>query len=162
MTAALASTPDIEVVLPLAPVAWQRADGRMGGGRRTPDATRRFELAVSRYTRAAMRGRRPLDGPTLLLLEFVEPHGTRCPVQSVWRSTKPDVDNLTKGVMDGLEKGGAYTHDSRVALLGTAHRWAAKGEAEHVRIGLVALRRDAGPVILELADGRRLALCLAV
>jgi Holliday junction resolvase RusA-like endonuclease len=67
----------------------------------------------------------PLDGPVRLIAKWCwpcegTPHG-----DGEWRSTKPDVDNITKMLNDAMEKLGFFTNDSRVASGVTEKFWAA-------------------------------------
>tara|TARA_R110000824_G_scaffold222761_2_gene410521 strand:- start:61 stop:483 length:423 start_codon:yes stop_codon:yes gene_type:complete len=79
--------------------------------------------AVATMTQWAMKGRTPFDRPVVLVVDIYNPRPKRkpktCP-EELWSNnavpcpTKPDADNGLGSIMDGMEKGGAFTMDSRV------------------------------------------------
>lgn len=120
----------IEFVIDAAPVA----KGRPRTGRHprtgaplifTPAKTRQAEQDIVAIANQ-YAPRAPLEGPLRLELEFVLPiPGSR---PAWWRSaaswrgvlptTKPDLDNLVKGILDALQRSGRwFRDDSQVAEL---------------------------------------------
>ena len=102
------------------PVPWARArrDGRrFFTDDRTASAKRRVALAA----RAA--GAVPLEGPVSVALEFdYDADETRVRIARVveGKATRPDVDNLSKLILDSLN-GVAFKDDGQVAML-LAHK----------------------------------------
>lgn len=69
---------------------------------------------VSLHARLAMRSSPPVEGPVRVLLEFAmaaPKRGAR-----PWPTTRPDIDKLTRAVLDALT-GIAYVDDSQVIAL---------------------------------------------
>lgn len=122
----------IEFEIPGDPQAWQRAGRSKRGGHYTPDDTRTFERRVRSLAAVeVMRARldKPYVGPVLLhvraffsaLADTVRAKGP-----AALKATRPDADNVVKGVADGLT-GAAYRDDGQVALL-VAEKWHAAGD----------------------------------
>ncbi|WP_233473935.1 RusA family crossover junction endodeoxyribonuclease [Cupriavidus pauculus] len=101
--------------------------GRAFGGRvtmRTPEKTVAYEGLVAHACHAAMKGMTPLSGPLKLDIDM------RVMIPASWpkkkqekaragvvRPTKkPDLDNVVKGLCDGMN-GIAYGDDSQIVLL---------------------------------------------
>lgn len=87
----------------------------------TPDKTARYEKLVGTYGVTAMGGRYPLRNPFIICMRFVLPVpqswpkarriaalAGACPMMS-----KPDLDNLAKTVLDGLN-GIVYADDCQI------------------------------------------------
>ncbi len=94
----------------------------IGGGKtqtHTPDKTVSFEGLVA-YA-AAAAGARIVEGPMCIVVIAVWPYRRGDPKRiresglCFPKDTKPDYDNIVKGVSDGLE-GVAYAMDSRVVF----------------------------------------------
>jgi Holliday junction resolvase RusA-like endonuclease len=92
--------------VPGPPVAWQRP--RTNGRRRWVDPkTRAFEDAVALVAMGAVGSAAPLDGPLEVLFQAILPRPQRLrrktdPDGLIPAPVKPDVDNLAKGILDGL------------------------------------------------------------
>lgn len=86
----------------------------------------RFEVEPVRVTVTAV-GARPLTLPK------------RAGRARLWRTSKPDVDNICKAVLDALVQGGVLRDDVLVAELIARSLVAADGEAPHVRIEVSVL-----------------------
>lgn len=56
---------------------------------------------------------KPLDGPLRLYVEWRFPTGTRH-LDGEWKITRPDTDNLQKGLKDCMTREGFWIDDSRV------------------------------------------------
>lgn len=115
------------------PVAWQRARLAKGGRHHFTDAeTRAWKDAVAVLGKAAMRGRELFREPIELLVVFLLPVPASWPAWKraaalagqVVPTTKPDWDNLGKGVSDALN-GIAWTDDAQVVDCFTRKRYAA-------------------------------------
>lgn len=76
------------------------------------------------------------DAPVKVTLGFVMP----APKRPRWLvpAVKPDIDKLTRAVLDGLVDGGLLFDDSRVVELHVVKRYVASGDAPGVRINVEA------------------------
>tara|TARA_R110000751_G_scaffold74682_1_gene150800 strand:+ start:4934 stop:5386 length:453 start_codon:yes stop_codon:yes gene_type:complete len=103
---------------------------------------------VALLTQVAMAGRPPIDRPCSLSIVALKARpATRpatCP-KDLWHDgnvlcpVKPDADNILGSIMDGLEKGGAYTMDSRVCRVAATTYWCAVGVSPRVDVYLESL-----------------------
>ncbi len=98
----------------------------------TPTATKSYEHAVTLLARAGLGRRGPLQGPLEVRIEAL------CPVPASWSrvkrrraidsglrpTTKPDIDNLAKAVLDALN-GTAFRDDAQVVDLACSKRYGA-------------------------------------
>ena len=87
---------------------------RFGNMFESSKALKPWRTAVS-TTFLTLRGRRCFTGPLALSVVFYMPKG-----KSVKRSlpaVKPDLDKLTRAVMDALKHAGAYLDDSQVCQI---------------------------------------------
>ena len=89
----------------------------------TPTRTRQYEARIAAEWQA--KNYPTLDGPVRLDVEFY------FPIPQGWSKRKkeqarhhfivpavrPDLDNLTKIIQDGLEKGGAYLNDKQIVMV---------------------------------------------
>jgi len=101
--------------IPFTPVAKQRARSvyaNQGVKHYTPDETAAWERTVAMLAKGAMQGLPPIQGPLEVCLEFVL---VPPPSWAKWRraaacqgflapTVKPDLDNLVKAIMDGLNE----------------------------------------------------------
>lgn len=77
----------------------------------------------------------PLDGPLLLVLEFVRKRPASAPKRKpVYADTAPDLDKLTRAVGDALESAGVVKNDARFVTEVTHKRVAEIDEATGVYI----------------------------
>jgi len=96
---------------------------------------------------AAARGQRPdepLDCALAVRLRFELPRPkSRCrkrdPTDALFCTTKPDVDNLAKAVLDALTQDGWWTDDSRIVDIAVSKYWHAKGGRPGCTIEVVEL-----------------------
>ncbi len=102
------------------PVAKSRP--RLGDNRvYTPSKTRRFENTVAVEYQKQF-GNIKFEGPVKLtvFLGYEPPRSLskkkRQQLIGKLRDKKPDIDNLEKSIMDGLQKGGAFRDDGQVAI----------------------------------------------
>lgn len=110
----------IKFKLETEPVAKSRP--RLGDNRvYTPSKTRRFENTVAVEYQKRFSGI-TFKGPVKLtvFLGYEPPKSLskkkRQQLIGKLRDKKPDIDNLEKSIMDGLQKGGAYKDDGQVAI----------------------------------------------
>ena len=113
-----------------------------------PKAYVKYLDKIATLTRVAMAGRPPISRPCKLHVVSMKSRPASrpasCPKEAwvenhVPCSVKPDADNILGSVMDGLEKGGAYTMDSRVCQASISTYWCAKGDSPRVEIYLESL-----------------------
>lgn len=118
----------VEFTVPAIPVAQPRQRHRIvqSGTRSfaqnytpTSHPVNAFKAAVQGAASAAMTS--PLQGPLMVWLTFVMPRPAgkikkRGPNPRLWKSSKPDVDNLIKSVNDALN-GIAWGDDSQVSWI---------------------------------------------
>ena len=112
------------------PVAKSRP--RLGDNRvYTPSKTRRFENTVAVEYQKQF-GNIKFEGPVKLVmfLGYEPPKSLskkkRQEMIGKLRDKKPDIDNLEKSIMDGLQKGGAFNDDSQVAIAYSIKYYAAR------------------------------------
>ena len=98
-----------------------------------PKKSRDWKTMVREFGVNAMREQgitEPLTGPLKVWIKCVMPlpkssWRKRTPPEEDWNIKKPDVDNLYKGIADGLE-GVAYHNDSQICNLQVIKRTAAQ------------------------------------
>lgn len=89
----------------------------------TPKETREYEQIVGFYARRAIK--QPLTGAISVKIDFYMPipkSWTKAKKQGAFEglirpASKPDIDNLTKAILDGMNNGIAYTDDSLIVEL---------------------------------------------
>ena len=94
----------------------------------TPKETREYETIVSLYARRAFK--RPATGAVSIKIDFYMPIPKSWPAAKkraaeagrIRPTGKPDIDNLTKAILDGMNDGIAYTDDSQIVEL-VAGEW---------------------------------------
>lgn len=94
-----------------------------------------YQRVVSTIARNHMRGKAPLDAPVNVTITHVKPRPKSHTIaqKSVpWSTTKPDLDNIAKVVLDAMN-GIVYCDDSRVASLQLGKVYSAKID-EYVRV----------------------------
>lgn len=114
----------VTFTIPGAPVAKGRARAfrtKFGVGHYTPEKTRAYEAAVRSIAAEAMGDMPPMDGPVTMVLRafFSAPKSLKKADRELVAKDalpvikKPDVDNITKAVSDGMN-GIVYKDDSQV------------------------------------------------
>ncbi len=78
-----------------------------------------FEEDVESQARAMMcvrpKGARgPIEGPISAGFTFYFNRPKSTPKKQNWKTTKPDLDNLLKGVQDALERAGVFKNDAQI------------------------------------------------
>lgn len=115
-----------------------RASGKGGFVRMyTPKKTRAWEEEFAEKA-AALTDRRGMTGPLAVSVVAVFPRVKRLPKcgARVPHTVKPDVDNIAKAVLDGLEKSGIIADDKFVCSLTAESRYAASSEDAHLEVGV--------------------------
>lgn len=107
-----------------------------------PRFTRTGRVYVPQHTREAVEQiadaaqsiiKEPIEGAISLKVTFVHARPGRLnrkkdPAERMAKTTKPDLDNLIKTVMDGLTQGNAWHDDNQVCRIYAEDYYAAKGE----------------------------------
>lgn len=123
-------TSSLTITVPGPPKPLQRHKTvRMGNFSRgvDPEKNKLNKAALGWYGKIAMNSRPLMKGPLAMSIEFrfTKPKG-KIRVNSTpfpYPDGKPDVDNLTKLVLDGLN-GIVYVDDAQVVTLKVTKRWA--------------------------------------
>ena len=109
----------IAFTVPGEAVPWSRA-GSNSGQRYTPKRQASFMGAIKLFASQAMAGAEPLYGPVELSIRatYLVPAswGAKRRALAIWKTSKPDADNLGKIVADALNSL-AYADDAQVASL---------------------------------------------
>lgn len=115
-----------------------------GGHVYTPAATRDYEDRVVQEVQIQLRRAKrtlaipaPFDGRVIARLRFNFQRPPSLPRRVEDKKTKPDWDNLSKSVIDGLEKAGVFTNDSRITDAVTSKRFVSDGHPEGVEVELL-------------------------
>lgn len=133
--------------VPGKPQAWQRA--RLSGGRHfTDDRTRAYKHAVGTLAAAVLHGTQ-IDGPVEMRVAAIyavpaswsKRKRTQAFTDAVRPMSKPDVDNVAKGIMDALN-GIAYRDDAQVVQLVVSKRYGDR-EGVFVQISPVVHQQEA-------------------
>jgi len=116
---------------------------RQGGFPRafTPQKTLDFEATVKIAALAA--GMVPCLGPIVIRAEFYHrlpkaKERKRRPIGEQPKPTKPDLDNLLKSLLDGME-GVCFDHDSAVVRINAGKWWAAQGDEPRIDVEIEQL-----------------------
>ena len=118
----------IEIIIPGKPFAKQRPRHRKNGHTYTPKDTIAATNAVSLEASLEMCGDAPIDGPVFVAIEFIfspPPSWSEKKKQAHYDTPhiqRPDLDNLEKLVLDGLN-GVVFLDDCQVAELSSIKRW---------------------------------------
>ena len=124
----------IEFTIPGQPVAKGRARVSIRGGRAfayTPEKTRMYENQVGAYASQAMAGRVPMGGPVLVAIEacMIIPASWSAKKRKdaiegkIWPTSRPDLDNIIKAVLDGILRI-AIVDDNQVVHLVARQKYA--------------------------------------
>ena len=81
-------------------------------GTYTPTKTRNFEHAIAVMTQAQVEC--PYAKSDALLIEIDFYFERKKSVTRKYHTVKPDVDNLIKSLLDGMQQGGAFHSDSQI------------------------------------------------
>lgn len=145
--------PELRFDIPGKPHPWKRTQGQ-GKKRFTDPKTRAWESEVCYRTREASRGRRLLGPVRLeLIFHFVipqSPSGRRKwlkrmgleslpSVLELPHQQVPDLDNLVKGVKDGITRSQIWKDDAQVAELDARKVWVEHRAEERTSIAIFRL-----------------------
>jgi len=105
-----------------------KARPRLGRGGRvyTPEKTVEYERMIA--AAASKRFKKPFAGPVAVAIEFyfeiAKSHSTKKRLSMICQphTQRPDVDNIVKSILDGLN-GVAYTDDSLVFAISANKTW---------------------------------------
>ena len=152
------SRPILDVIIPGPPQGYQRPGVRVIRAKSGATFAQHYEQGKTRSWRSVAVGifapeGRPLtcvvDRAVRVTIEAVgqRPKSIlkREGVGRLWRRTKPDVDNVSKSVLDALTTSGVLRDVDLVAELVARSYVAAEGEAPHVRVRVELL--EALPVV---------------
>lgn len=78
---------------------------------------RAWRTAVAESAREAWADRPPIDGPCRVGVEFWMPRPASAPKRKLWADRKPDIDKLSRNVLDALADAGVLRDDARVVDL---------------------------------------------
>lgn len=100
-------------------------------GTYTPSKTVNWEELV-RWQCRKYRPATPPLGPVMVYLNFHMPRPKSLPKKVTFHIKRPDVDNLTKAVLDGM-LGSFYKDDSQIFFLGTGKIYTTERAGVEVR-----------------------------
>ena len=134
-------TKPIRVVIPGEPVAKGRPRVVWNGGKPRafpPTKTARWERGAAMLIRSAYRGA-ALEGPVRLEVLAVKARPQRLMAKKhgdglLVRSTRPDLDNIVKAVMDALQMAQLILDDGQVAHLEAVSAYAERGGCPRVEL----------------------------
>lgn len=138
----------LDVIIPGSPQGYQRPGVRVVRTREGKTFAQHYEQAATRSWRSVAVGvlttsegaprARVESDPVRVIVEAVAPRPAsvvkRLGCGRLWRTSKPDVDNVCKSVLDSLTTSGVLRDDVLVAELVARSIVAADGEAAHVRV----------------------------
>ena len=105
--------------------------GRTGGGAPvtyTPKKTKDYERDLASLAQVAMKGQVPTEQPVKITIDVFFTHKTK----TGWHTSRPDLDNIVKIVLDGLN-GVVFKDDSCVVQIIASKKYDDKDE-ERVEI----------------------------
>lgn len=116
----------------------------------TPKTTKEWEETIAWIGRSKInsldqRGetiKLPFEYRVMASLTFYLPRPKSMPKYRTWNVKKPDLDNLSKSVLDGIEKMGLIKNDNLVTDLVLAKRYADSSVPPGVRIELTSWLKD--------------------
>ena len=156
----------LRFTVPGEPVAWQRTRINRSGYHFTAAKTRAAQLAIAETARLAFGQRPLLDGP--LSLSIIARCGTKAKkTHGRYKTTRPDLDNYVKTVMDALN-GVIWLDDARVVQIDACKLWSETpqltivvsepiiyGQVEHGKKAGNATTRDSNELLpLSTTGGR--------
>jgi Holliday junction resolvase RusA-like endonuclease len=116
--------------VPKARPRWSRRTGKTY----TPKRTQAHEKAIAMWCRAAMMdggfmSAFPLEGAVRVAIDFVFKR-TKKTKSALYHTITPDIDNLEKCVLDGINKAGLWKDDSQVIECFASKRFVVSDESE--------------------------------
>ena len=76
----------------------------------------------------------PFDQPIRLEITFYFKRPKSVHTNKAYKYTKPDLDNLIKGICDVMQKCGYYVNDSRIACMTVAKLWTDTQSGIHISL----------------------------
>ena len=116
----------ISFTVPGQPVPKARARVTKRGHAFTPPKTKAYSDLVGALCKAAAWQTGPLNGPVALSVNFIVKAPIRLPKDRSLPTTKPDIDNLIKAVMDGMN-GIAWHDDAQVVSISATKAYGEPG-----------------------------------
>ncbi len=131
----------IQVTIPGEPVGKGRPRVTRTGHAFTPPKTRAWTTKAAKIFRAARVGE-PITDAVRVIVVAVKARPQRLlrkkdPAERIWRTTKPDGDNVAKAVLDAATKADVWGDDAQVARLEVRSVYAAKGEGACVEVWIM-------------------------
>jgi len=126
----------LQFVIPGPPVGKGRPRFSTAGGKPrsyTPAVTREYEALIAARAAEAMAGRELLKTPLRVMIEATmsiplswSKYNRQAALDGVRYPTRPDVDNIAKTVLDGMQ-GVVFENDSQVTYLKVSKKYAEEG-----------------------------------
>ena len=130
----------MKFTLALTPQSKQRVRVTRTGRSYTPHKTRRFEASI----RALTSHLEPMSGALQMSVVFVCPRpkhiSKRLPARQP-KPTRPDLDNFTKALLDGLQ-GSCFADDAQLVQMSAVKVYAALNESPCIEIEIEPYRKD--------------------
>ena len=95
----------------------------------TPQKTRDYERALKSFAQVAMIGKTVLEGPVKVTITAYFSHKTK----TGWHVSRPDLDNIIKAILDGLN-GVVFKDDACVSILLASKSYVNDEEEERVEV----------------------------
>lgn len=111
-----------------------------------------YQRVVSTIARNYMRGKAPIDAPVNVIITHVKPRPKSHTIAQKavpWATTKPDLDNIAKVILDAMN-GIVFSDDSRVALL-SIQKVYRHSQEEYIEVSV----HDLSDINLEISGGCR-------
>lgn len=124
----------IEFTVPGNAVPFARSGGGKNVPRFTPAKQRSAMGVVKLFCQRAMQGAAPMEGPIELSISayYLRP---KSKPRAVWKTSRPDADNLSKLLKDALNTV-AWRDDAQVVSL---HVWKQYGDTARVSVRIVEI-----------------------
>lgn len=98
----------------------------------TPKATKDYEQEIATTAQCAMFGKMLMEGPLKVTITAFFLHKTK----QGWHTSRPDIDNVVKAVLDGLN-GVVFKDDAAVAHVDATKQYVNDEQMERVEIQVV-------------------------
>lgn len=129
----------LSFTVPGTPVPFARTGGGATTARFTPRKQRDAMGVIKLFASRAMEGRPPIEGAIWLSVEafYVVPQSwpKKRQAGAVWKTSKPDLDNITKLIKDACNKV-VWIDDAQIAAMSLLKKY---GEREELRIRVEAI-----------------------
>ena len=98
----------------------------------TPQATKNYEQEIATTAQCAMFGKALMEGPVKVTICAFFSHKTK----EGWHTSRPDIDNVVKAVLDGLN-GVVFKDDAAVAHVDATKKYVNDADQERVEIQVI-------------------------